>query len=663
MAHSLDTRRKFFRLLGRGESVLGASKACGINYKTGKNWAKDGRDVVLSYGTAERRRRQRAEKIEAEVVSSATPILDLHLGPRARDCLVDFERFRAAYLGHVSKPWHVEAAQGIIAAIESPDREFLVVNEPPGAGKSTLVHDIAAWVTVRDRRIRGLMGSRTAPKAEMLLRRLRKTLERTTPYRPPAELVERGLACNAEATLAGDYGLFKPLTREDLWRNDAFVVVQAPGDGGSDDKEPTWIAYGLDQDFLGGRFNIAFWDDAIVPRDLKNAELLNELYERWDTEVESRLEPGGMFALVGQRIGANDLSRHCLGKKRPLTEEQQEEIDELEPDERQAVLASLPAFYQHIVFQAHDESKCRGAETHGRGAPPQPDGCLLDPDRLPARDIFAIQANTPDRYATWYQQGDGDPSSSLVKGVWVDGGIDPDEHTLHRGCWDDDRDLMQLPPELVGPHIGIASVDPSPSKFWAVQHWAYTPDADHQLWLLDLLGKRMGGNELLDWSHEEGRFTGVMEEWQKRSVEIGLPIEVWIVEANAAQRFLLQYNHVHRWMSKWGVSIIPHTTSVLKNDEELGVDMVRAWWRHGRIRLPGLRASNVARPSSLRLVTEAKHYPQARTNDQVMAHWFVIKHLDAIAAMHAASTAPVVTLRRPSWARSIPNARPVAVAR
>lgn len=566
---------------------------------------------------------------------------------RAKRALEDFDYFRMVYLGHMPTPWQREAAEQIAGLLATDEKEYVVLNMPPGSGKSTMLHDVAAWMTVRDRGIRGLMGAATSRKANQFLSRLRRTLERVTPVKANDDAKRRGVACDAESTLAKDFGLFKPPVGGDLWRADAFVVLQH-GDELIDEKEPTWSAYGMDQDFLGGRFDLVLWDDLVTKKTLKTAEAIEAQRDWYDSEAESRLEPGGAFFLVGQRLDRLDLYRYALDKKLlPEDDEELEAIEALDQFDRKAALANQAGQYRHIVYKAHDESRCQ--QQHKRTDPYWPEGCLLDPFRLTWRELRGIRANNPQKYATVYQQEDSDPKAAFVKSVWVTGGTDPDEGTHHPGCWDNDRGLYDLPSGLVGPKFFFATVDPSPTKMWAIQSWCYAPEASHQLFLLDTIRRSMPGNELLDWNNNTQQWYGVMEEWQNRSVEAGWKINDWIIEINAAQRFLLQYDHVRRWMSHHRVNIRPHETTLRKSDDELGVDMIRDWWRHGRIRLPGKGLS--ARTAALKLVEEVVNYGGSLTDDQAMACWFGIKALPDLSAGWDVKEVP--RFGRPSWLKVV----------
>ena len=618
-------------------------KQAALNANVSYSWAK----LHLSKQPAGGRA-FREKQLESRI---GGPVPFDRLCDRAKRGLEDFDYFRQVYLGHMPTPWQALAAEQIAELLATDEKEYVVLNMPPGSGKSTMLHDVACWMTVRNRGIRGLMGAATSRKANQFLGRIRRSLERVTPVRASDEDKRRGSGCDAESTLARDYGLFKPPANGDLWRADAFVVLQH-GDELIDEKEPTWSAYGMDQDFLGGRFDLVLWDDLVTKKTLKTAEAIESQRDWYDSEAESRLEPGGAFFLVGQRLGALDLYRHALDKKLdPEDDAELEALEQLDAHDRKAALVDQPGKYRHIVYRAHDETRCES--DHSRDAAYWPDGCLLDPFRLSWRELRGIKANTPEKYATVYQQEDADPKAAFVKSVWVSGGTDPEEGTYHPGCWDSERSLCELPQNLVGPKFSFATVDPSPTKLWAIQWWAYVPEAAHQLFLLDTVRRSMPGNELLDWNNNTGQFYGLMDEWQRRSVDLDLPIRDWIIEINAAQRFLLQYDHVRRWVAEHRVNMRPHETTMRKADDTFGVDMIRDWWRHGRIRLPGKGLT--ARTAALKLVEEVTNYGGALTDDQVLACWFGIKALPDISAGWDVQEAP--RFARPSWLKVHPGGR------
>jgi hypothetical protein len=606
---SPSTWQTFDLGIANGMTVLEASAKAGIHHDTGYrrlSGLKKGDGTVHSGLVA-----------DALLPDPKSPD-SKKLKPAAKRALGDFEFFRLRYFGHVSTPWQVDAANKMVELLESPNKEHVVVNVPPGAGKSTtFTHDIVAWMIVRERGVRVLIGSRTERQARQYVGRLKTTLERTQPPTANEELKRKGLAVDAVATLTGDFGRFKP-TNPDVWRMEEFTVAQVNDIAGSD-KERTVSAFGMDGGFLGGRYDVVVWDDLVDKRSLRTAEARETLINMWETEAETRLEPGGLLILQGQRMRQDDLYRYALDLKAG-------DPDDFETDEQR------PNKYHHIIYRAHFEDQCSGdPKMHLKTAPPwKPDGtggCLLDPVRLDWRTLKTIQSNRAERYLVMYQQEDVDPANALVNLLWISGGRD--DRGEYPGCWDRDRGACELPKGLTGQLVSVATADPSPTKFWAVAWWVVHPDTQ-QRFLMDLHRQAMDAPDFLDYDFNAGVFTGIMEEWQRRSVDLHLPITHWVVEANAAQRFILQYDHARRWNAKNSVQVIPHQTHRNKTDEQFGVQTLAPHYQFGRVRLPG-KQNNPGRIAAMKLVDEVTKWPEGTTDDCVMAQWFLEVQLPNIA--------------------------------
>lgn len=558
------------------------------------------------------------------------PISLADLSPEALRARDDFGYFRQRYFGRVPTPWQTMAGEALKDAWESPVKEFIVLNAPPGSGKSTLfVHDLVAWLACRDRSIRVLIGSRTFRQASTYTNRLRRTFSRETPAPVNVEDVAAGLAVDPVSTLAADFGPFQP-TGRDQWSAGEFVLLQDEHSAVSE-KEASFAAYGMDSGFLGGRYGVVVWDDLVDRKSLRTQEGREALVRLYEDEMETRVEPGGLLVLQGQRMAADDLYRHCLDMQ----------AGDLEDDEDH-----VPAKkYRHIVYRAHNDEKCLGVETHRPGAPAWPEGCLLDPLRVPWRELVAIRANRAEKFNVLYQQEDVDPANVLVPRLWIDGGRDMATGGQLPGCWDKNRGLAEIPRGLQAPLYSIATADPSPTRYWSIQWWAYHP-ATEQRFLLDLVREKMDAPEFLDFDYSKGVHTGVMEEWQARSQTLGLPIVRWIIEANAAQRFLLQFDHVRTWQARHKVGITPHQTQRNKTDAEYGVQSIAPHYQYGRVRLPAGGLGDEARRASMRLVDEVTRYPDSSTDDCVMAQWFLEWHLPRLFPKTSAAVQPA---RRPSW--------------
>lgn len=503
-----------------------------------------------------------------------------------------FNVFRQRYFGRVVMPWHEQAAHEVVRRLSGRggQRQFLVMNMPSGSGKTTLLHDLICWMLVRDRTIRILSGARSEQQARLYLRRVRRSLERTQPVLADPDLKQLGITRDAISTLTADFGAFRPDTRGDLWSGDQIVVRGAER---SDEKEASVAAFGADSAFLGGRYDLIIWDDLVDKRNLRTPEARERLWEWFTGEAESRLEPGGVLLLVGQRMAADDLYSRALT------------VTRLDGSRK----------YQHVVYSAHDESKCENQHTD---TDPQPKGCLLDPIRLPWDHLQDVQATNPNMYELMFQQRSTNLTGALVREEWLSGGQNADGEQ-HPGCYDRDRLAGQVPRYLARGAWSVVTVDPSPAQYWAVQWWGYHYETEQRV-LLDQHRQQMEAGEFLSWDHLTSRFTGVLQDWVERSAEQGFPIQHVIVEGNAAQRFLLQTSDMRLWMKKHQVTVVAHSTNRNKADPKYGVHTIGVPYKYGKVRLPWAdQTQYLIRP----LVTELLGWPDQATDDCVMANWFL----------------------------------------
>ena len=536
--------------------------------------------------------------LEAADVLGVREINGVFLAPplveEARRALEDFAFFRLRYFGRKSTAWQTDAAYRVLEALESGDREYVVMNEPPGSGKSTLfTHDIPCWLITRDRTIRIQIGSRTERQARMYVGRIKRSLEREVPLRSDADSLAAGIGFDAEACLQDDFGAFKPEGRSEMWRAESLVVQQLNGVA-LDDKEATVSAWGQDSGFLGGRFDFVIWDDLVDRKNVKTEDSRDNIREWWDTEAESRLEPGGLLILQGQRIAINDLYRYCLDKKT---------LDEVQK-------------YKHVVYKAHDEEKCTGEHTDLQ---PWPDSCLLDPHRIPWKMLETLAHTNPRAYAVMYQQEDGDTVGGLVDPAWIYGGVDAEGYPAP-GCLDKERSVGQIPDFLVnGEGWSFLTVDPSPTEFWGIIWWVYDPESTTR-YAIDVIKKRLNPEQFLSLDLNTFEWDGLLVEMYQESIDLGAPLSHAIFEINAAQRWFLSQPHVQKWMEYTGMRFVPHTTHINKQDPNYGLESIGDLFRQGMIRLPW--GSPQSRLRVTNLIEEATRYPDHDTTDLIMSTWF-----------------------------------------
>lgn len=529
------------------------------------------------------------------------------LKPEAQHALECFQCFRLRYTGRKSLPWQVEAANTIMDLVNTPDREYAVINAPPSGGKTTLfTHDIPLWMICKDRSIKILLGAAIQSNATKHSNRLRRTLQASRPAPATDDELAKGMV-DPVATVAGDFGRFKPDSENpDLWTATAFSVAQH-GVASVADKEPTVQAYGRKGGVLGNRVRLCVWDDLVDADNMKTVEAREDMRAWWKSTAETRINRGGLMVLQGQRMGPDDLYRYALDMKSVVLDDEGFEDPDVVP----------PPKYKHIIYRAHYEDLCTGA--HPRKMEPWPASCLLDPFNLPWRDLVQSQRNGMEEYLTQFQQEDAAADHLLVNKLWVSGGVGPNNEVFP-GCWDGDRSTWELPRALSGEVFVYATVDPSPTRWWGVQAWAYhAPSEQH--FLLDLQRRKMQMADFLDRDESTGELRGLAVEWQELSEKMGHRITTWIVERNAAQRFFFSYSFTERFIRKYGIQLVAHDTTNNKSDPKYGVQALAPLYRSGRVRLPG-RQNDGSRLASLKLVDEVTKWPQGSSDDQVMSQWF-----------------------------------------
>lgn len=607
----------FWAAFNNGASIRRAAAAAGFSESTAKGLLKkpqNGQDYVS------RRREQ-------SIPDVPVPLDDVC--DEAKEALTDRTGylFCKRYFGYELSPFQQAVWQDLEDAWDSPNREYLCLNAPPGLGKSTVVVMFAAKRIVLNRAIRILFISRAHSLAARNTGRLRRALERAS------------TAVGAASTLSHDFGRFRPRQGGDIWKREEYVVEQMDGSP-IEEKEPTVAAFGFDAEWIGNRIDLLLGDDLDSTRSTRNMEVVEGNREVYDGELEPRIEGGGLLALTQQRLGAFDFSAHVLAKViLPDDDGTGDDIDG-EP------------MYRHVIYKVHYDDLCQGVETHRHDAPAYPDGCLLDPRRMPWRDVRKAM-NNPARFKIVYQQEDAGANDALVQKIWVDGGRGTDG-IMYLGCLDRDRGAWELPRRsdgslgLDGPVAGYITVDPSPTKYWSIQAWVHHP-ASEQRFLLDLHRERMEAPDFLEWSHGLGEFTGIADDWWHNFRDLGVPLRYIIVERNAAQRFMLQYEFFQRWLRLRGVQLIAHDTNRNKADADYGVQMLGPVWRDGRVRLPA-KQGNPGRIAMMRLVDEVLRYPHSSTDDCVMGQWFLEHNLVQLARRTAPRKPVRVDPRRPSWA-------------
>ena len=361
--------------------------------KHGKSIAESSNRAGFSKSKANQLEGDRRSKLPQDVqgrLGAPDALIRSELGPEALRAMDDFGPSSGGTSGRIPYPWQVTAAETVVELLASPDKEYLVVNCPPGSWQvhTLFAHDIPAWLTS------------PGPKEDPRHDRLGDDEPGHGLRRPPPENPRRGRSrsrtpmttwrgdwpLDAEATLADDFGRFQAVG--DIWTRDSFVVQQYEYMGLISDKEPTWSGYGTGRRLHRPAVQLRHLGRPGGPQEAADHRgPKKSLQDYWDDVSEPRLEPGGLLVLQGQRFASDDLYRYCLDKS--VGEEFDEDTGE--------VLDQRP-MYHHILFKAHYEEQCDPEVTHKRNASPYPLGCLLSPQRLPWRELSSKMRNRADRF-------------------------------------------------------------------------------------------------------------------------------------------------------------------------------------------------------------------------------------------------------------------------
>lgn len=624
MARILNSQwKRFDELLRDGMAVAHAAQKCGIGKDTAYKHVARKKAAGLESDVA-------VENIYvAEDEDLPDPIPKHLLTGDPLTALSDITLFAQRYFGFVLMPWHVHATQRIQELYESESDKYVVINCPPGVGKSSFFTEVLpAFMTARDRTIKGFIGSIGQENAKMYTSNLADHFERTIPVSRRQRDIDRGYATFAASTLSRDYGRFKPDAGEDMWRQDRFNVLQTNGAPRSV-KEPTWAALGYKSKFIGHRADFIIWDDLYDASTFATVESRDKLKNWYLNTAETRLDEGGLFILQGQRLSPDDIYNFALSL--PDIDEDDEEPDDffitladradLDTISRDFIDAATdrPRYkYEHIKFKAHYEDRCES--DHSMDAKPYPYGCLLYPARVTWKRINQARSADERNFNIVYQQEDIDPEEALVNPIWITGGTDKSGIEFP-GCYDDTFSVGQPPTGLTEPLISVCTVDPSASNYWAVQWWLYHPETEHR-YLIDMFRGKLDASEFLDYNPVTRTYSGIMEEWQTRAKAANHPITYWIFEHNAAQRWFFRFAAHQIWVQKSGSNVITHQTTANKNDPDFGVrTAIPNAYKRSLVRLPAKVPSDLI--MSKQLVYELTRYPDAATDDTVMANWFL----------------------------------------
>jgi hypothetical protein len=110
-----------------------AARASGVSYAFAKNYLKKLTEGVSDSGEGWR-------TLRANDDTPPEPIPYDDLCPEAKRAWHDIAYFALRYFGAVAMPWQEMATENIVEYLDTDQKEYVVVNCPPGAGKTTYVH-------------------------------------------------------------------------------------------------------------------------------------------------------------------------------------------------------------------------------------------------------------------------------------------------------------------------------------------------------------------------------------------------------------------------------------------------------------------------------------------------------------------------------------------
>jgi hypothetical protein len=101
---------------------------------------------------------------------------------------------------------------------------------------------------------------------------------------------------------------------------------------------------------------------------------------------------------------------------------------------------------------------------------------------------------------------------------------------------------------------------------------------------------------------------------------------------------------VQKWSAITGISFVPHTTSINKQDPKYGLESIGDLFRQGRIRIPWRDIPS--RQRSQYLIDEATRYPDHDTTDLIMSTWFGKL---AVENHYTPRRSGIYQMNRPNW--------------
>lgn len=464
---------------------------------------------------------------------------------------------------------------------DAGDPNFVVVNTPPGFGKSTtLTMNYVTYRICQDPSVRILVVSKTQTMAKKFVHAIQARL--TSPMY--ADLIR---------DFAPPEGFDK--AQGAVWRADQLYVggaaEAAAKRGMGAQKDPTVEAVGMGGHIYGIRADLIILDDCVT---LDNVGQVENQIDWIQQEVMSRVDDSGRMIVVGTRVAPVDLYTELVNPKRYPEEESawtylsQPAVLEMAED---------PKDWVTLWPRSNERKPGEKAEADEDGLYPKWTGESL------ARVRRRIQPRT---WAMVYMQQQVDEEAvfpardvqGCVNGMRIPG-------NLHAGYEGGGLDKGQ-------DWYMIAGMDPATvTGFTAITVYGFNRRT-HKRRVVDVINRRLTPDAMVN---------------TMKDVTIRYGVDEWRVEKNAFQAFLTQTKEVVQFMASRGVLLREHHTGAYnKWSPDFGVAamamLFRGWEeKNNMIELPAKNNEGV-RALIEQLVVWAPELPKTQKTDAVMSLWF-----------------------------------------
>lgn len=369
--------------------------------------------------------------------------------------------------------------------------------------------------------------------------------------------------------LIQDFGRFRPEMNDWPWRPAEGQLMVEGRRREIKSGDLTIQIRGARQQILGMEANWVIADD-VVSRPNTRSEVDRENLSEWfHGDALSRLEPQGRALVIGQRLHLHDLYGELSEEKLPGSV-----ADDGSPKKR----------WVHINYKAITDWDKQE---------------VLWPTKWSWDEIMEkFHDLGTSRFEAMYQQNPLPESEALARRVWIYG------DDQHPGCTDITRSLGWAESLCKNP-VRVVSLDPSPTRYAGllVAEIDWNPST-YDIHVLEIIREKMQVRDML--RHVE------------RCIAWYSP-QYLIFERNAAQRWLLQDPSMERLRRR--IQVLAHDTGRNKGDPVLGIESLSVDFEFGRIHLP--YGDPESKAQSELLIQEALQYPQAATDDLLMALWFI----------------------------------------